>query len=91
MAAGRPSPRVVCSLPVWVTDDPDGARARAAEVFAIYGELPSYRAMLDREGAAGPADVALVGDEDIVAAQITALCRWARARTIFRLSRNAAS
>ena len=72
-AAGRPSPRVVCSLPVWVTDDPDGARARAAEVFAIYGELPSYRAMLDREGAAGPADVALVGDEDIVAAAITAL------------------
>ena len=25
--------------------------------------IPSYRAMLDREGAAGPADVALVGDE----------------------------
>ena len=29
--------------------------------------------MLDREGAAGPADVAIVGDEDAVAAQITAL------------------
>jgi 5,10-methylenetetrahydromethanopterin reductase len=72
-AAGRPSPRVVCSLPVCVTSDPDGARARATEVFAIYGELPSYRAMLDREGAAGPADVALVGDEDAVAAQIAAL------------------
>ena len=25
--------------------------------------LPSYRAMLDREGAGGPGDVALVGDE----------------------------
>src|ERR1039457_7044452 len=72
-AAGRPSPRVVCILPVCVTDDPDGARAGAAKVFAIYGELPSYRAMLDREGAAGPADVALVGDEDAVAAQISAL------------------
>jgi 5,10-methylenetetrahydromethanopterin reductase len=72
-AAGRPSPRVVCILPICVTDDPDGARARAAKVFAIYGELPSYRAMLDREGAAGPADVALVGDEDVVAAQLTAL------------------
>ncbi len=35
--------------------------------------LPSYRAMLDREGAAGPADVAIVGDEDTVADQITAL------------------
>ena len=50
-AAGRPSPRVVCALPVSVTDDPDAARARANRVFAIYGQLPSYRAMLDREGA----------------------------------------
>ena len=30
-------------------------------VFSIYGQLPSYRAMLDREGAAGPPDVAIVG------------------------------
>ncbi len=72
-AAGRPSPRVVCSLPVCVTSDPDGARERATQVFAIYGDLPSYRAMLDREGAAGPAEVAIVGDEDTVAAQIGAL------------------
>ena len=72
-SAGRPSPRVVCILPVCVTDNPDAARERAARVFAIYGELPSYRAMLDREGAAGPADVAIVGDEDAVAAQISAL------------------
>jgi 5,10-methylenetetrahydromethanopterin reductase len=72
-SAGRPSPRVVCILPVCVTDDPDGARERAARVFAIYGELPSYRAMLDREGASGPADVAIVGDEDTVAAQIAVL------------------
>lgn len=72
-AAGRPAPRVVCTLPVCVTDDPDAARARAAKVFAIYGQLPSYRSMLDREGAAGPADVAIVGDEDSVASQIAAL------------------
>ena len=72
-APGRPAPRVVCILPVCVTDNPDAAKARAAQVFEIYGQLPSYRAMLDREGAAGPADVAIVGDEDTVAAQITAL------------------
>jgi len=72
-SAGRPGPRVVCILPVCVTSDPDGARERAARVFAIYGELPSYRAMLDREGASGPADVAIVGDEDTVAAQIAVL------------------
>jgi len=71
--AGRPSPRVVCILPICVTSDPDAARAAAARVFAIYGDLPSYRAMLDREGAAGPADVALVGDEDAVSAQLAAL------------------
>ena len=71
--AGRPGPRVVCILPVCVTDDQDGARARAARVFAIYGQLPSYRAMLDREGAEGPGDVAIVGPEDAVAAQIRAL------------------
>jgi len=72
-SAGRPGPRVVCILPVCVTDDPDAARERAARIFAIYGELPSYRAMLDREGATGPADVAIVGDEDAVSAQISAL------------------
>ena len=71
-AAGRKA-RIVCILPVCVTDDPDGAKARAAKVFEIYGHLPSYRAMLDREGAAGPADVAIVGDEDTVARQIMAL------------------
>ncbi|MHB1595132.1 MAG: TIGR03564 family F420-dependent LLM class oxidoreductase [Streptosporangiaceae bacterium] len=75
-AAGRPAPRVVCTLPVCVTDDPDAARARAARVFEIYGQLPSYRSMLDREGAAGPADVAIVGDEDSVASQIAALADY---------------
>ncbi len=72
-AAGRPAPRVVCLLPVCVTDDPELARARAARVFAIYGQLPSYRAMLDREGAAGPEDVAIIGDEDTVGSKIMAL------------------
>jgi len=69
-AAGRGHPHVVVGLPVCVTDDADGARERAASGFAIYGQLPSYRAMLDREGAAGPADVALVGDEATVEAGI---------------------
>lgn len=62
-AAGRPEPRVVAGLPVVLTDDPDSAREVIAKQLVIYGQLPSYRAMLDREGAATPADVALVGDE----------------------------
>ena len=68
--AGRPTPRVVCALPVCVTDDEPAARAKAAEEFLVYGFLPSYRAMLDREGVEGPADVALVGDATTVRAGI---------------------
>lgn len=64
--AGRPAPRVVCALPVSVTDDVAAVRRRADETFAIYGQLPSYRAMLDREGASGPGDVAIVGSADEV-------------------------
>ncbi|WP_327104785.1 TIGR03564 family F420-dependent LLM class oxidoreductase [Nonomuraea glycinis] len=71
--AGREPPRIVCELPVSVTDDPDAARARVNEIFEVYGQLPSYRAMLDREGAAGPGDVAIVGDESSVRAQIDQL------------------
>ena len=72
-AAGRTPPRVVCVLPVAVTDDPAGSRAYADKAFRIYNDLPSYRAMLDLEGAAGPGDVAIVGDEASVTEQIEAL------------------
>jgi F420-dependent oxidoreductase-like protein len=72
-AAGRPAPVVGAGFPICVTDDVAGARARAAETFAIYGTLPSYRAMLDREGADGPGDVAVVGDEASVGEQIAAI------------------
>ncbi len=72
-AAGRPEPLIGVGLPVCVTADADAARAKAAELFVIYGTLPSYRAMLDREGAGGPADVAIVGTESEVQAQIRRL------------------
>ncbi len=72
-AAGRPEPQVAAGLPVCVTDDPGAARARAAKAFEIYSQLPSYRAMLDREGAEGPADVAVIGDEATVNAGIDRL------------------
>jgi len=66
-AAGRPPPRVVVSLPVTVTDSAAEAKERIDRAFAIYPTLPSYRAMLDREGAERPSDIALVGTEDDVA------------------------
>lgn len=68
--AGRPAPRIVVGLPVAVTSETAAARESAARGFQIYGMLPSYRAMLDREGAEGPADVAIVGDESDVAEQL---------------------
>lgn len=66
--AGRPAPQVIAAVPICVTDDVEAARVRAAEEYVIYGQLPSYRAMLDREGMAGPEDLALIGDLDTVSA-----------------------
>lgn len=63
-AAGRPDPLVVGGFPIVLSNKPDEARAKIAEALTIYGQLPSYRAMLDREGVAGPADIAIVGDEN---------------------------
>ena len=71
--AGRPAPRIVCGLPIAVTDDEPAARAVAAEVFAGYGVLPNYRRVLDIGGADGPADAAIIGDEASVTAQVRAL------------------
>jgi F420-dependent oxidoreductase-like protein len=71
--AGRSAPRVVCGLPIAICDDPRAARERAGQVFQVYGFLPSYRAMLDREGAEGPADVAIVGDEKTVGGELDRL------------------
>jgi 5,10-methylenetetrahydromethanopterin reductase len=77
--AGRPAPEIAAGFPIWVTDDVDAARSVASRVFMIYGQLPSYRAMLDHEGLAGPEDLAIIGDEatcadrldELVAAGVT--------------------
>jgi F420-dependent oxidoreductase-like protein len=72
-AAGRPEPRVVVALPTIVTDDEEHGRAAAGEQLAGYCDLPVYRAVLDAEGADGPADVSVVGDEAAVTAQLARL------------------
>jgi 5,10-methylenetetrahydromethanopterin reductase len=71
--AGRPEPRIGVALPVSVTADVETARQRINEEFAIYPNLPSYKAMLDKEGATSPADVGFIGDEDVVIASIEKL------------------
>ncbi len=64
-AAGRPEPEIVAGFPICVTDGSAEAntdtRERAARSFAMYGTLPSYKAMLDREGYEGPGDIAIIG------------------------------
>lgn len=70
---GRPDPRVVCALPISVTDDRNGARERVNTEYALYATLPSYAAMMEREGAKEPADVALVGSRAQVLEQLDEL------------------
>ena len=69
-AAGRPAPRVVGGVPIALTNRPDAARETIATTLTMYGQLPSYRAMLDREGVDGPADIAIVGDENALRGEI---------------------
>ena len=71
--AGRPAPQVVVGLPIALTNDTDGARAGIAQRAEWYNSLPSYRAMLDIEGAENPAEIAMVGDETTLARQLRQL------------------
>jgi F420-dependent oxidoreductase-like protein len=71
-SAGRPPPRVCVGLPIAVTDDRAGARQRADSTLQRYGQLANYRRVLDIEGAEGPADVAVIGNEVEVEEQLQA-------------------
>jgi len=71
--AGRPAPRVIASLPVVLTTDPDAVRATINEDFAAAGSMPAYRAVFDREDVTGPGDVSIVGDEAYVKSQLNRL------------------
>ncbi len=72
-AAGRPDPRVVVCLPVCVTENPASARERLGAVIGGYRGIPSYEAMLEREGVADAVDVAIIGNADEVGAALTGL------------------
>ena len=59
-----PDKTIVAGVPIVMTTNIDAAKEMINKELAIYGQLPSYRAMLDREGADGPADIAILGDEN---------------------------
>lgn len=72
-AAGRPAPRVIAGIPLSVTANEEAARASCARVWEVYGRIYSYRKVIEAEGASGVADMAIVGDEASVRAQLKRL------------------
>lgn len=86
LATATRTPQLIAGLPVCLTDDPQAARARAARNLAFYAAVPTYRRVLDWEGAASAADVALVGDEAELDRQLARLRDAGATRLLANLS-----
>jgi F420-dependent oxidoreductase-like protein len=71
-AAGRPAPRIVMGIGVTavVTSDVEGVRERAAAHMAFYDDVPAAQESVRREGLAHAHELAVIGDEETVAAAI---------------------
>lgn len=81
--AGRPAPRIMALIRLCVTNDHAGAYALAREVGGGYAAMPSYAAVLAKEGLGEPADLHLIGSAEQV---LDGLGRYAEAGvTDFRL------
>ena len=82
-AAGRPQPRVMALIRICVTDDHAPAYALARQVASFYEVIPSYAAVLAREGLGEAADLHLIGSWEQV---LDGLAAYAEAGvTDFRL------
>lgn len=68
--AGRPAPRIVAFVPGVVTADTEAVRAAATESLAFYEQFPSYQRVIGLSGATRAADLAVIGDEETVAAEV---------------------
>ncbi|MEU0522262.1 LLM class F420-dependent oxidoreductase [Streptomyces niveus] len=69
-AAGRPAPRIVALVHGVVTDDVDAVRERATDALAFYEQIPSYARVVDLSGGTRAVDVAVIGDERTVSAEV---------------------
>ncbi|MGC7093487.1 TIGR03564 family F420-dependent LLM class oxidoreductase [Amycolatopsis lurida] len=69
-AAGRPAPKIIAALPAVVTSDLETARRRVVEQTAFYDSIPSYQRVIELSGATRAADLAVIGDEELVVAEI---------------------
>ncbi|MFF4713547.1 TIGR03564 family F420-dependent LLM class oxidoreductase [Streptomyces eurythermus] len=69
-AAGRPAPRIVAFVPGVVTSDAEKVRQTAAETLSFYDRFPSYQRVVELSGGTRAADIAAIGDEETVAAEV---------------------
>lgn len=69
-AHGRPSPRVIAGLPIAVHDDAVEARNAVAAMSSAYAGMTNYQRIIEAGGGTTAADVAIVGDETAVLAQL---------------------
>ncbi|MFE2298742.1 LLM class F420-dependent oxidoreductase [Streptomyces sp. NPDC059445] len=69
-AAGRPAPRIVALVPGVVTDDVDAVRAKATEALSFYEQIPSYARVIELSGGRRASDLAVIGDEKTVEAEV---------------------
>jgi len=72
-SAGRADPRVVAGMHIALTSDAEAGAAHMNTMLEQYQGMPSYRAMIDLEGAMRPEDFAIIGDERTLDAGIARL------------------
>lgn len=61
-AAGRPAPRIIGHVPTCVTNDIEGARQAARELFGYAGVIPNYARQMELSGVSDVADLCSIGD-----------------------------
>lgn len=61
-----PGARIVAQLITLLSPDPDRARAGFAGQLAAIGQMPAYRASLNRAGLSNPADTIIIGDDTAI-------------------------
>ena len=70
---GKPEPRVVAGMHIVLTSNAAAANEHVARMLESYRLMPSYKAMIEREGSAEPGDFSIVGDEKVLDAGIERL------------------
>ncbi|MFE7313622.1 LLM class F420-dependent oxidoreductase [Streptomyces sp. NPDC057555] len=85
-AAGRPAPRIVALVPGVVTDDVEAVRATFTENLAFYEQIPSYARVIGLSGGRRAGDIAVIGDEEKVAAEVQRYRDAGATEVVFSLS-----